>query len=246
MQKPALLVLALWLLIAPAFSQTNSAPAAPKPLSLPDVVAYLSGGIQTPTVAALVRRGLDFALTDGVTAGLKGCGADEEELQAMRLNQAAARKEWLPAYGKICAAVRSSDDETAMQLMNALPEKPGAAAAMYFFARMVNDTGNPEAAMELAQKAVSLEPSIAENHTLLVLMLLDQNANEQALAEAKLTLEKNPNLGEAHRVYGVALQANGDKTGAISELKEAVRLAPYSNKAKLTLSNALENSNDLE
>src|SRR5947209_11449281 len=95
---PALFIV---LLATIALPQSKVQSASQRPLSLPDVVAFMSAGIQRPTVEALVQRGLDFAMTDSVAAGLKTCGATDDELQAMRPKQGAIQKEWLPAYEKI-------------------------------------------------------------------------------------------------------------------------------------------------
>src|SRR5437588_8078384 len=60
---PALFIV---LLATIALPQSKVQSASQRPLSLPDVVAFMSAGIQRPTVEALVQRGLDFAMTDSV------------------------------------------------------------------------------------------------------------------------------------------------------------------------------------
>ena len=228
------------------FSQTTAQAGTREPLSLPDVVAYLAGAMQDPTLVGLiVQRGIGFEMTDAVEAGLKDCGAREESLQAIRQKPGKTHPDWLPAYSEICRALPAVDFESGKKAFAGLSKKPAQAAALFLMARWMHDDEQSAPAMELAQRAAELDPENVENQTFLAVNLLEAHLVDRALPIAKAALAKAPNLGEAHRVFGKILLAQGDSVGALREYKEAIRLAPYSSRSYLNLTDASEKANDI-
>jgi eukaryotic-like serine/threonine-protein kinase len=92
--------------------------------------------------------------------------------------------------------------------------------------------GNAETiskAKEAALKAMALNDTLAEAHSALGYVKMDQEWDwPGAEREYKRAVELNPNDAEAHRRYGVALRKMGRTEEAISENKRAVDLDPVS------------------
>jgi adenylate cyclase len=81
-------------------------------------------------------------------------------------------------------------------------------------------------ALELVQKAISLDDSHPCNYELLSVIYLYKRQPERALAEAKHCIAIDPNGADGHAQLGYALYAAGRPEEAIASLKKAIRLNP--------------------
>jgi serine/threonine-protein kinase len=79
---------------------------------------------------------------------------------------------------------------------------------------------------EAAEKAVQLDPNLAEAHFALAASASDDWEWEKAQEEYRRTFELNPNFPEALHIYAFFLQTLGRHAEAISTIRRAVELAP--------------------
>jgi tetratricopeptide (TPR) repeat protein len=77
-------------------------------------------------------------------------------------------------------------------------------------------------ALLLAQRAVELEPNLADTHLQLAHILKWQHRREECWAEYELAFELNPNLPDYR--YGLALIHSGRTEEGIEHLKRIIRL----------------------
>ena len=82
-------------------------------------------------------------------------------------------------------------------------------------------------AFELAQKALSLDSSLASSHALLGSIYLFKGQNEKAIAEAKQAVELRPNGANAISNLGWILRCTGRPEEGIPLLEKAIRLDPF-------------------
>ncbi len=83
-----------------------------------------------------------------------------------------------------------------------------------------------ERAFELAQKAISLDDSLADAHELLGEVYLWQKRHDQAVEEMKKAIALEPNNAEALADLGHILTWAGKPEEAIGLTKTAIRLSP--------------------
>jgi len=83
-----------------------------------------------------------------------------------------------------------------------------------------------ERAVELAQKALSLNDTLDSTHSLLGNIFLMKRQYEKAIAEAERAVSLNPNGADAHAHLGMILHYAGRPEEAIVLLKKAARLNP--------------------
>jgi adenylate cyclase len=81
-------------------------------------------------------------------------------------------------------------------------------------------------AVELAQKALSLDDTIDLPHSLLAHVYLMKRQFEMAIAEAERAVALNPNGADAQAHLGIILNYVGRREGAIASLEKAIRLNP--------------------
>jgi len=81
-------------------------------------------------------------------------------------------------------------------------------------------------ALELVQKAISLDDSHPCNYELLSVIYLFKRQPKRALAEAEHCIAIDPNGADGHAQLGHALYAAGRSEEAIASLKKAIRLNP--------------------
>lgn len=82
-------------------------------------------------------------------------------------------------------------------------------------------------AIELAQQAIEIDPSLYEPHRLLAHIYLSMRRYDTAIAEAEKALELNPNSAHAHATLGHVLLFAAKPQEAITMIKKAIRLNPY-------------------
>ena len=82
-------------------------------------------------------------------------------------------------------------------------------------------------AIELAQKAIEIDPSLYEPHRLLAHIYVSMRRYDTAIAEAEKALELNPNSAHAYATLGHVLLFAGKSQEAITMIKKAIRLNPY-------------------
>jgi adenylate cyclase len=81
-------------------------------------------------------------------------------------------------------------------------------------------------AVELAQKALSLDDTIDLPHSLLAHVYLMKRQFQMAIAEAERAVALNPNGADAQAHLGIILNYAGRREGAIASLEKAIRLNP--------------------
>ncbi|MBI3301503.1 MAG: adenylate/guanylate cyclase domain-containing protein, partial [Deltaproteobacteria bacterium] len=84
-----------------------------------------------------------------------------------------------------------------------------------------------ERAFETAQRAVTLNDSLAEAHMILGIVYLWQKQHEQALTEAERAIALNPNEADAYWVLGFILNYVQRYQDALRAVEKAMRLNPY-------------------
>ena len=83
-----------------------------------------------------------------------------------------------------------------------------------------------EQALELAQKAISLDESDPCGHELLSKIYLWKRQHERAIAEAERAITVDPNGADGHARLGDVLRYAGRPEEAIASLKKAIRMNP--------------------
>jgi adenylate cyclase len=88
-------------------------------------------------------------------------------------------------------------------------------------------------AIELAQKALALDDSLSNAHSLLSLLFSMTGNHDQAISEGEKGIALGPNDEAANRRYGVALSQVGRYEEAIAFFKKAIRFNPFPRSATL-------------
>jgi len=96
-----------------------------------------------------------------------------------------------------------------------------------------NDQARPE-----YERAIALDPKMAEAHLNLGILLLEKDP-AQAAASLKKAVELLPSQSRPRFLLGVALERSGDVTGAADSFAAASHLDPNDNEALIHLGNAL-------
>jgi adenylate cyclase len=81
-------------------------------------------------------------------------------------------------------------------------------------------------AMELVQKAIALDDTLAEAHALLGWLYSMKRQHDKALSQGEKAVAVNPNSAESHMRYGKILTFAGRYEESIPELQTAIRLNP--------------------
>jgi adenylate cyclase len=82
-------------------------------------------------------------------------------------------------------------------------------------------------AIELANKALSLDDSLGGAHGLLGNLYVMDRQYDKGIREAERAVELEPNGADAHMFLGMALKYAGRAEEAIPSLKKAIRLDPH-------------------
>jgi adenylate cyclase len=94
-----------------------------------------------------------------------------------------------------------------------------------------------DSVLEIARRAVSLDPRDAEARARLAFMLLGQGDHDGAIAEVERALAISPNLANAHAVLGQILLHTGRPQEGRIALEKSIRLDPRDTFAQLNLMN---------
>jgi adenylate cyclase len=81
-------------------------------------------------------------------------------------------------------------------------------------------------AITLAEKAISLDDSEANPHSMLGLLLTMKGEYEKGIAKGERAIELNPNSAEAHARLAISLVLSGRWEEAVASFKQAIRLNP--------------------
>jgi adenylate cyclase len=96
---------------------------------------------------------------------------------------------------------------------------------------MLGNTKSPretiEKGIELAQKALAMDDSIAGAHVILCYLYLDRGDREKATAEAERAVALNPGDWTTLNTYANCLRAAGRSEEAIPFYQKAIRLTPF-------------------
>ena len=97
-----------------------------------------------------------------------------------------------------------------------------------------------EKARRAAEKALDIDPALAEGHVSLAAVLEAYDWNWQgAEREYRRSIELNPALASAHLWFGMFLRDQGRLTEALPELRRAAQLEPYSVLTSVNLAHGL-------
>lgn len=120
---------------------------------------------------------------------------------------------------------REGDKKGCDYFRKAAAEDPSYASA---YVGLANCAGFSDKSRALTVKALALDPSLADAHTWLATLNLNDWDWSGAEAEYKEAIALNPNYAPAHRWYSVYLVAAGRPDGALREIDRARELDPYS------------------
>ena len=104
-------------------------------------------------------------------------------------------------------------------------------ARAHFFEVMLGASKSPKdsiaKAIELTKKALALDDSSADAHSLLGVLYTTIRQHDKGVAEAERAVALDPNYATAHQRLGWVLRYAGRPEEAISAVKKAIRLNPF-------------------
>ncbi len=89
-----------------------------------------------------------------------------------------------------------------------------------------NAQRNYEESLELAQRAVALDPRYPNAHFALALISMWLGRNDRAGAEFKEAIKLNPSFAAAHAVLGAVLNFQGQPEEGVASVEKGIRLSP--------------------
>ena len=102
---------------------------------------------------------------------------------------------------------------------------------VYHYDYMLGNTKSPqetlEKGIELAQKALAIDDSIAGAHVILCYLYLDRRDKDKAITEAERAVALNPGDWTTLNTYANSLRAAGRPEEAIPFYQKAIRLTPF-------------------
>ena len=114
------------------------------------------------------------------------------------------------------------------------PENPMGYIALgwiYHYDFILGNTKSPretiEKGIELVQKALAMDDSIAGAHIILCYFYLDKGDNDKAIAEAERAVALNPGDWSALNTYANSIRNAGRPEEAIPFYQKAIRLTPF-------------------
>jgi adenylate cyclase len=184
-------------------------------------------------------------ITDAVTIAIAPAIAGAEQRRAMRkppasLDAWGAYQRGLWHLGKFGAEDNAFAQRFFQRTIDLDPNFAGGYAGLAIAKRRgVQRLGllEPDDVVELARRAVLLDPSDAEARARLGFMLLGRGDYDGALAEVESALAISPNLASAHAVFGQILLCSGHPKEGRVALENSIRLDPRDPMAQLNLMN---------
>jgi Tfp pilus assembly protein PilF len=82
-------------------------------------------------------------------------------------------------------------------------------------------------ALDLVEKAIELDDSLAEAHGILGFIYLMKRQHNKAIAEGRRAVAINPNSADSHNRLGLFLRYAGRYEEALSSVLKAFRLNPF-------------------
>jgi tetratricopeptide (TPR) repeat protein len=101
------------------------------------------------------------------------------------------------------------------------------------------DKNRLDEAVELAKKAVALEPEHPGVRMAFGLILKQQHNYDQAIAELKTALDLSPDLGPARAALAATYESSGDLTSAEADFRELIKAEPKNPAALFALASFL-------
>jgi adenylate cyclase len=98
----------------------------------------------------------------------------------------------------------------------------------YYFGTTSSPRETLEKAVELAQKALSIDDSISRGHSILSDLYSAKRDHDKAIAEGERAVALDPNGAGAHEFYALSLVYAGRPEEAIPFFQKALRLNPFS------------------
>ena len=127
-----------------------------------------------------------------------------------------------------------------------LSENPKHAATLHFMGVIAYQSGEPGAAVELIERALTAKPDLFEAWNNLGAAYRQLGRTAEAVASYEKAIAIKPDYAEAHFNLGNALSAAGDPESAIAGFRRAVEIQPAHAAAHNNLGNALKAQGRLE
>ncbi len=120
-----------------------------------------------------------------------------------------------------------------------LLQEPDHPDALHLLGVTAIQLGQPDAAIELIQRAIAIHCGVADYHSNLGYALRDKGQLDEAIAAWRQAIAPRPNFAQAHNNLGNALRDKGQLDEAIAACREAIRIKPDSALAYNNLGAAL-------
>jgi adenylate cyclase len=142
--------------------------------------------------------------------------------------------EWLNCFELVSIEGNNAARRIAEELVAKWPKNPWSYLCMGWVHRvdvMLGTTKSRqesiEKAMDLVQKALAMDDSISNAHSLLGSIYVAKGENDKAIAEGERAVALEPGGADAHMMYGNSLVMAGRAEEGIPMLQKAIRLNPY-------------------
>jgi tetratricopeptide (TPR) repeat protein len=113
--------------------------------------------------------------------------------------------------------------EEARHIVNAQPKNIDGLMLLASALVQTNQVNPPKEALEVAERAVQLQPKAARTHIQLAEVLLARRDFDRAKAEAEAATQLEPRLAAAHLIRGMSLLELKDSEGALQDSNNAIR-----------------------
>jgi protein O-GlcNAc transferase len=137
----------------------------------------------------------------------------------------------LERKGKLAAAERLYRELLARQ-----PRHP---VALHLLGLLCHRTGRSREALELVKQSIAADPSVADFHCNLAVMLGAAGMLEEAVASLRKAIELRPNTSSAYGNLGVTLEKSGRLAEAIDAYSAAIAINPKDAVTHANLGNVL-------
>jgi tetratricopeptide (TPR) repeat protein len=107
-----------------------------------------------------------------------------------------------------------------------LAQIPNHPHALHLLGAIATNVGKTEAGIELIQRAIAINPGVADYHSNLGNALARLGKFDEAIAAHRCAMHLRPDLAEIHYNLANALEKSGQTPESIAEYREAIRLKP--------------------